>query len=144
MAQSAQCFWVSDIHVREEAETIMYDIALYREEVQEFFDKMDRDFDGRLSFGEFMGEETPLEKVFNKMDKDGDGTITKEVNPGKLKCYKIVCFYYSGVYAACQASNTPTGSCSHRHRVKIFSNFILTEPGIGIINNIILFVVFHV
>ena len=24
---------------------------------------MDRDYDGRLSFGEFMGEETPLEKV---------------------------------------------------------------------------------
>ena len=40
---------------------------------------MDRDYDGRLSFGEFMGEETPLEKVFKSMDKDGDGTITKEV-----------------------------------------------------------------
>ena len=24
---------------------------------------MDRDFDGKLSFAEFMGEETPLEKV---------------------------------------------------------------------------------
>ena len=41
---------------------------------------MDRDFDGRLSFGEFMGEETPLEKVFKSMDKDGDGTVTMEVN----------------------------------------------------------------
>ena len=41
---------------------------------------MDRDFDGRLSFGEFMGEETPLEKVFKSMDKDGSGTITKEVS----------------------------------------------------------------
>ena len=40
---------------------------------------MDRDFDGRLSFGEFMGEETPLEKVFKNMDKDGDGSVTKEV-----------------------------------------------------------------
>ena len=30
---------------------------------------MDRDYDGRLSFGEFMGEETPLEKVFKRMDK---------------------------------------------------------------------------
>ena len=47
--------------------------------MSEFFDKMDRDFDGRLSFGEFMGEETPLEKVFKSMDKDGDGTVTKEV-----------------------------------------------------------------
>ena len=34
-----------------------------RKEVEEFFDEMDRDFDGRLSFAEFMGEETPLEKV---------------------------------------------------------------------------------
>ena len=50
-----------------------------REEVSEFFDRMDRDFDGRLSFGEFMGEETPLEKVFKNMDKDGDGSVSKEV-----------------------------------------------------------------
>ena len=50
-----------------------------RAEVSEFFDRMDRDFDGRLSFGEFMGEETPLEKVFKNMDKDGDGTVNKEV-----------------------------------------------------------------
>ena len=53
--------------------------CVFREEVADFFEKMDRDFDGRLSFGEFMGEETPLEKVFKSMDKDGDGTITKEV-----------------------------------------------------------------
>ena len=51
-----------------------------RKEVEEFFDEMDRDFDGRLSFSEFMGEETPLEKLFKSMDKDGDGTVTKEVN----------------------------------------------------------------
>ena len=50
-----------------------------RKEVEEFFDEMDRDFDGRLSFAEFMGEETPLEKLFKSMDKDGDGTVTKEV-----------------------------------------------------------------
>ena len=49
-------------------------------EEPEFFDEKDRDFDGCLSFGEFMGEETPLEKVFKSMDKDGDGTITKEVD----------------------------------------------------------------
>jgi len=48
------------------------------DEVSEFFDRMDRDYDGRLSFGEFMGEETPLEKVFKNMDKDGDGTVSKE------------------------------------------------------------------
>ena len=50
-----------------------------RKEVEEFFDEMDRYFDGRLSFAEFMGEETPLEKLFKSMDKDGDGTVTKEV-----------------------------------------------------------------
>ena len=47
--------------------------------MSDFFEKMDRDFDGRLSFGEFMGEETPLEKVFKNMDEDGDGTVTMEV-----------------------------------------------------------------
>ena len=51
----------------------------YREEVVEFFDRMDRDYDGKLSFQEFMGEETPLERLFTSMDKDGDGTVTKEV-----------------------------------------------------------------
>ena len=40
---------------------------------------MDRDFDGRLSFEEFMGEETTLEKLFKNMDKDGDGVVTKKV-----------------------------------------------------------------
>ena len=42
---------------------------MFRNEVSDFFERMDRDFDGRLSFGEFMGEETPLEKVFKSMDK---------------------------------------------------------------------------
>ena len=51
-----------------------------RAEVEDFFKRMDRDFDGRLSFGEFMGEETPLEKVFKNMDKDGDGTVSKAVS----------------------------------------------------------------
>ena len=37
--------------------------------MSDFFERMDRDYDGRLSFGEFMGEETPLEKVFKRMDK---------------------------------------------------------------------------
>ena len=37
--------------------------CVIRAEVEEFFANMDRDFDGKLSFAEFMGEETPLEKV---------------------------------------------------------------------------------
>lgn len=40
---------------------------------------MDRDFDGRLSFEEFMGEESPIEKLFKNMDKNGDGVVTKQV-----------------------------------------------------------------
>ena len=40
---------------------------------------MDRDFDGKLSFEEFMGEETHLERLFKSMDVNGDGNITKEV-----------------------------------------------------------------
>ena len=40
---------------------------------------MDRDFDGKLSLVEFMGEETPLEKVFKAMDRDGDGEVTRQV-----------------------------------------------------------------
>ena len=51
---------------------------------------MDRDFDGRLSFGEFMGEETPLEKVFKSMDKDGDGTVTMEVNSSWNFCIRYM------------------------------------------------------
>ena len=50
----------------------------FREEVQEFFNDMDRDFDEKLTFEEFMGEESHIEKVFKSMDKNGDGFVTKE------------------------------------------------------------------
>ena len=39
---------------------------------------MDRDFDERLTFEEFMGEESHIEKLFKSMDKNGDGMVTKE------------------------------------------------------------------
>ena len=39
---------------------------------------MDRDFDGRLTLEEFLGEETPIEKLFKLMDKNGDGFVTKK------------------------------------------------------------------
>ena len=40
---------------------------------------MDRDFDGRLTVEEFLGEETPIEKLFKLMDKNGDGFVSRKV-----------------------------------------------------------------
>ena len=50
-----------------------------REDVDLFFKALDRDYDGRLTLEEFMGEETPIEKLFKLMDKNRDGFITKKV-----------------------------------------------------------------
>ena len=55
-------------------------LLLSREEVQEFFRTMDRDFDQKLTFAEFMGEESHIEKLFKSMDKNNDGYVTKKVN----------------------------------------------------------------
>ena len=51
----------------------------FREEVEDFFRTRDRDFDGFLSFEEFLGEESQIEKLFKKMDKDNDGKVSKQV-----------------------------------------------------------------
>ena len=51
-----------------------------REEVEDFFRTMDRDFDQKLTFAEFMGEESHIEKLFKSMDKNNDGYVTKKVN----------------------------------------------------------------
>ena len=48
-----------------------------REEVESMFTEKDRDRDGHLSFKEFVGQETQMEKAFKVMDKDHDGFITK-------------------------------------------------------------------
>lgn len=58
----------------------LLEVSNRRDEVEEFFDSMDRDYDGRLSFEEFMGEESPIEKLFKNMDKNGDGLVTKQVS----------------------------------------------------------------
>ena len=55
-------------------------ITYFREEVDNFFSSMDRDFDGRLSFAEMMGEETPVQTLLKKMEKNGDGFVTKKVS----------------------------------------------------------------
>lgn len=44
------------------------------------FTQRDRDHDGLLSFEEFAGQETKLEKAFKAIDKDGDGYLTKASN----------------------------------------------------------------
>ena len=45
---------------------------------------MDRDFDQKLTFAEFMGEESHIEKLFKSMDKNNDGYVTKKVNPSPI------------------------------------------------------------
>ena len=51
--------------------------------MERMFESKDRDSDGRLSFEEFMGEESRAERLFKLMDKDGDGYVTKNVSgPG--------------------------------------------------------------
>ena len=47
--------------------------------MEDFFKTMDRDFDQKLSFGEFMGEESHIEKIFKSMDTNNDGYVTKQV-----------------------------------------------------------------
>ena len=44
------------------------------------FVNIDKDLDGRLSFEEFMGEESRAERLFKLMDKDNDGWVTKHVS----------------------------------------------------------------
>ena len=40
---------------------------------------MDRDFDGRLTLEELMGEESKIEKLLRLMDKNKDGFVTRKV-----------------------------------------------------------------
>ena len=60
-----------------------------REEVEEFFHSRDRDFDGYLSFEEFLGEESQLEKLFKRMDKNNDGKVSKQVLKTKYRCIQF-------------------------------------------------------
>ena len=55
-----------------------------REDVKAMFAERDKDRDGHLSFEEFSGQETKMERAFKSMDKDGDGFITKAE-------FKLVC-----------------------------------------------------
>lgn len=47
------------------------------DEAEKLLESKDIDIEGRLSYEQFMGEETRAEKLFKLMDKDGDGYVTK-------------------------------------------------------------------
>ena len=55
-------------------------VFCYRDEVEKLFESKELDVDGRLSFEEFMGEQSRAERLFKLMDKDGDGFVTKNVS----------------------------------------------------------------
>ena len=44
-----------------------------------FFKILDKDLDGKLSFSEFLGEESHIERIFKTMDKNNDGFVSKQV-----------------------------------------------------------------
>ena len=50
--------------------------------MEKLFESKELDVDGRLSFEEFMGEQSRAERLFKLMDKDGDGFVTKHVSLG--------------------------------------------------------------
>lgn len=50
-----------------------------RDEATKLLESKEVDTEGRLSYEEFMGEETKAERLFKLMDKDGDGYVTKNV-----------------------------------------------------------------
>ena len=43
------------------------------------FSELDKDFDGKLSWREFIGEETTTERAFKLFDENHDGKISKSV-----------------------------------------------------------------
>jgi len=47
------------------------------DEAEKLLESKDIDIEGRLSYEQFMGEQTRAEKLFKLMDKDGDGWISK-------------------------------------------------------------------
>ena len=52
--------------------------------MEKLFESKELDVDGRLSFEEFMGEQSRAERLFKLMDKDGDGFVTKNVSLGSF------------------------------------------------------------
>lgn len=72
--------WSSLIHIYLQPISVKHISKHFRREVEGFFKILDKNQDGMLSFEEFLGEETHIEKIFRTMDKDNDGYVTKEVS----------------------------------------------------------------
>ena len=56
------------------------------------FDELDKNYDGQLSWQEFIGEETTIERAFKLFDENNDGTISKAVSEDNLYCQAWVKF----------------------------------------------------
>ena len=67
---------------------------ILRKEVEKFFAERDRDFDGRLSLEEFLGEETQIEKLFRLMDKNKDGFVSKGKSHKTYSKLKLLQYKY--------------------------------------------------
>ena len=51
--------------------------------MDKMFDELDKNYDGQLSWQEFIGEETTIERAFKLFDENNDGTISKAVSQEK-------------------------------------------------------------
>ena len=87
MVQGSQYSWSANYYVCRYFMSGIASIVLFRREVDGFFKILDKDLDGKLSFSEFLGEESHIERIFKTMDKNNDGFVSKEV--GKASLYKL-------------------------------------------------------
>lgn len=70
------------------------DTSIIRDEAAKLLESKDLDTEGRMSYEEFMGEQTKAERLFKLMDKDGDGYVTKNVSVFFVKdCCKCLRSY---------------------------------------------------
>ena len=81
---------------------------LCRDELDRMFNSKDKDLDGRLSFEEFMGEQSRAERLFKLMDKDGDGFVTKNVSMYSNEKHKF------GLYSENNVISISAGSGGHQ------------------------------
>ena len=91
-----------------------------REDVEKMFLELDKDFDGKLSWREFIGEETTTERAFKLFDENHDGKISKSVmiragNPELVPLLTVFSgIYFAGVPEILSQSQPRSGGCSFR------------------------------